>query len=113
MPASKNEIAAAEITALAAGAGPPEKTIATRFTLFTTPNCKPHSAGLPSFAAGALLGATGMAIDAQSLGYEAAMVKEWVWDTRVVTVKVVVTMPEKDPETVKDVAINNHNTLPM
>jgi len=69
-PASKNEIAAAEITAFAAGAGPPEKTIATRFTLFTTSNCRPESGGLPYLAAGALLGAIGMAIDAQSLGYE-------------------------------------------
>jgi acyl dehydratase len=70
VPASKNEIAAAAITALAAGAGPPEKTIATRFTLFTTPDCKPQSAGLPYLALGALLGATSMSIDAQSLGYE-------------------------------------------
>jgi acyl dehydratase len=70
-PASKNEIAAAEMTAFAAGAGPPENTIATRFTLFTTPNCRLRSGGLPYLAAGALLGAIDMAIDAQSLGYEA------------------------------------------
>jgi len=79
-PASKNEIAAAEITALAAGAGPPENTIATRFTLFTTPNCRLRSGGLPYLAAGALLGAIDMAIDAQSFGYEAPPIEfNYTW----------------------------------
>ena len=79
-PASKNEIAAAEMTAFAAGAGPPENTIATRFTLFTTPNCRLRSGGLPYLAAGALLGAIDMAIDAQSLGYEAPPIEfNYTW----------------------------------
>lgn len=79
-PASKNEIAAAEMTAFAAGAGPPENTIATRFTLFTTPNCRLQSGGLPYLAAGALLGAIDMAIDAQSLGYEAPPIEfHYTW----------------------------------
>jgi hypothetical protein len=84
-PASWNEVAAAAITALAAGAGPPEKTIATRFTLFTTPNCKPECAGLPSFAAGALLEAIGMPIDAQSIGYETDPIEfDYTWRDTVV-----------------------------
>ena len=70
MPASKNEFAAAEITALAAGAGPPENTIATRLTASTMADCRPRGRGLPSPAASALLGVTGMTIDAQSLGFE-------------------------------------------
>jgi acyl dehydratase len=85
VPASKNEIAAAAITALAAGAGPPEKTIATRFTLFTTLDCKPESAGLPYLAAGALLGAIDMAIDARSLGYETPPIEfNYTWRDTVV-----------------------------
>ena len=68
------------MTAFAAGAGPPENTIATRFTLFTTPNCRLRSGGLPYLAAGALLGAIDMAIDAQSLGYEAPPIEfNYTW----------------------------------
>ena len=70
MPASKNEVAVAAMTAFAAGAGPPEKTIATLFNLFATPNCRLRSAGLPSVPTGALLGSSEMPIDPDSLGYE-------------------------------------------
>jgi hypothetical protein len=96
-PASKNEVAAAEITALAAGAGPPEKTIATRFTLFTTPNCKPESAVLPSFAASALLGAIDMPIDVQSIGYETAPIEfDYTWRDTVVYALGVGASPEEE-----------------
>jgi acyl dehydratase len=85
MLASKNEVAVAAITALAAGAGPPEKTIATLFNLFATLNCRLGGAGLPSSPTGALLGANEMAIDPESLGYETPAIEfEYSWRDTVI-----------------------------
>jgi len=85
MPASRNEVAVAAMTAFAAGAGPPENTIATRFNLFGTLHCKLGRGGLPSFASGALLGAIDMTIDPESLGYETPPIEfNYTWRDTVV-----------------------------
>lgn len=85
MPASKNEVAAAAMTALAAGAGPPEKTIATLFKVLATPNSRLRGAGLPSSPTGALLGPNEMAIDPDSLGYETPAIQfEYSWRDTVI-----------------------------
>lgn len=97
MPASRNEVAAAAITALAPGAGPPEKTIATRFSVFATLNCRLQSAGLPSSSTGALLEAIEMAIDPDSLGYETSPIEfNYGWRDTVVYALGVGALPEEE-----------------
>jgi len=73
------------MTAFAAGAGPPEKTIATLLMVFDTLNCRLPGAGLPSLAAGALLRLIDMVIDPESLGYETPFIEfNYTWRDAVI-----------------------------